>query len=64
MCNIWTNEHTFIWMSSSTTNAEPPAKLICKCGAYHYDGTFANITTSISIHNDIYKELRIVEKKL
>jgi hypothetical protein len=65
MCNIWTNEHVFIWWGSSTsTDARPLAKLVCRCGAYHYDGTPANLTVSDSKNYDWFKELRITRKKV
>jgi hypothetical protein len=56
MCNIWTNEHVFIWYGNSTSDGRTPEGLVCRCGAFRYDGKPANIT--------INKELKLFHKPL
>jgi hypothetical protein len=58
MCNLWTGEHIFIWTGNSSTDARIPDRLVCRCGAFYFNGKPANVTSNESFVN-IRKELKI-----
>lgn len=38
MCNQWTNEHIWLWTSSTTSAVEIPIGQQCSCGKFLYQG--------------------------
>lgn len=38
MCNQYTNEHVFVWISGDSGLAKPPDYLVCQCGQFRFDG--------------------------
>ena len=57
MCNIWTNEHVFLW-TDGTSRPTIPTWVTCQCGRFRFDGMPTLATFEVRISNSgVYGEI-------